>query len=365
MTAGFHSPMPPAPTGVADYSAALAGAMREFGRVELEPRRAGVRLYHLGNNPLHLEVYRRALAEPGIVVLHDAVLHHFLLGTLGERGYIEEFVFNYGEWYRTMAEDLWRNRKRSAADARYFRFAMIKRAAAAARAVVVHNEAAAEIVRRHAPRARVVEIPLLFSPPPAPPACEVERLRAELGVRPSMTWFAVFGYLRESKRLLSTLRAYAALRKRRQDVAMLIAGDWGSVDLQRAADPWMRSPGVIRVGHTPKALFWKLAHACDVCVNLRYPTAGESSAIGIHLMGIGKPVLVTRGGETAEFPDSACIRIDPDETEPEMLLECFEWLAAHPRERAAMGALAAGYIAEHHDLEAVARRYWELIRELS
>ena len=242
---------------------------------------------------------------------------------------------------------------------------MIKRAAAAARAVVVHNEAAAEIVRRHAPRARVVEIPLLFSPPPAPPACEVERLRAELGVRPSTTWFAVFGYLRESKRLLSTLRAYAALRKRRQDVAMLIAGDWGSVDLQRAVEPWMGSPGVIRVGHTPKALFWKLAHACDVCVNLRYPTAGESSAIGIHLMGIGKPVLVTRGGETAEFPDSACIRIDPDETEPEMLLECFEWLSAHPRERAAMGALAAGYIAEHHDLEAVARRYWELIRELS
>ena len=31
-------------------------------------------VYHIGNNPLHLPIYRRSLQEPGLVVLHDLSL---------------------------------------------------------------------------------------------------------------------------------------------------------------------------------------------------------------------------------------------------------------------------------------------------
>src|SRR4029078_8378056 len=78
VTAGFYSPLPPARTGVADYSATLLGAMRKHGEVLVNPERAGTALYHLGNNSLHAAIYRRAIEQPGVVVLHDAVLHHFL-----------------------------------------------------------------------------------------------------------------------------------------------------------------------------------------------------------------------------------------------------------------------------------------------
>jgi len=103
--AGFYSPLPPARTGVADYAAALLAELRRHGRVEVAPRRCDVALYHLGNNALHADIYRRALERPGVVVLHDAVLHHFLLGQLDESAYIEEFVHNYGEWHRALAAD--------------------------------------------------------------------------------------------------------------------------------------------------------------------------------------------------------------------------------------------------------------------
>ena len=95
MTVGFYSPLPPARTGVADYAAALLAELRRHGRVEVAPRRCGVALYHLGNNALHAAIYRRALERPGVVVLHDAVLHHFLLGQLDASAYIEEFVFEH------------------------------------------------------------------------------------------------------------------------------------------------------------------------------------------------------------------------------------------------------------------------------
>jgi len=99
MKVGFFSPLPPAPTGVADYSAALLGALRESGEVDANGG-GDINLYHLGNNALHLEIYRRALEEPGIVVLHDAVLQHFFLGNLGNEAYAPSLCITTGRGAR-------------------------------------------------------------------------------------------------------------------------------------------------------------------------------------------------------------------------------------------------------------------------
>ncbi|HXN45258.1 MAG TPA: hypothetical protein VN893_01370, partial [Bryobacteraceae bacterium] len=88
MTVGFFSPLPPARTGVAEYSAALIAALSKHCEVRVGDSGAGVCLYHVGNNPLHAEIYRQALERPGVVVLHDAVLHHLLLGCLDRQAYI-------------------------------------------------------------------------------------------------------------------------------------------------------------------------------------------------------------------------------------------------------------------------------------
>jgi len=131
MKVGFYSPLPPAPTGVADYSAALLEALRPLGTVEVDAADCDIALYHVGNNALHREIYLRTLARPGVVVLHDALLQHFYLGMLDEAAYVEEFVFNYGEWSRDLARDLWAGRARSGADPRYFGYPMLKRIAQA------------------------------------------------------------------------------------------------------------------------------------------------------------------------------------------------------------------------------------------
>ena len=54
MTISYYSPMPPARTGVADYSAALVRALRKEAEVEVNPGTPrGAPLYQIGNNPLH------------------------------------------------------------------------------------------------------------------------------------------------------------------------------------------------------------------------------------------------------------------------------------------------------------------------
>jgi glycosyltransferase involved in cell wall biosynthesis len=365
VTVGFYSPLPPARTGVADYAAALLSELRRHGQVEVAPANCDIALYQTGNNGLHAAIYRRALEAPGVVVLHDAVLHHFLLGQLDERTYVEEFVYNYGEWSRGLGQALWAGRASSGTDRRYFDHAMLRRIAERARAVVVHNPAAAAVVTKHAPGARVVEIPHLFAAPGLPGAAEAIRYRQQLGVEPEVTLFGVFGYLRESKRLVAAIDAFTEVHRRYPKTALLIAGEFVSTDLARAVEPMLGGEGMVRRPHLSEREFWMAARAVDVCLNLRYPAAGETSGIAVRFMGIGKPVMVTEGLESAGFPEDTCLRISTGVAERDSLVQHMLLLAAMPEVGAAMGERAAEFIRRHHRLEKVGAMYWELLRDAS
>jgi len=360
---GFYSPLPPARTGVADYSAVLLAELRRHGPVEVAPERCEVALYHVGNNGQHAAIYRRALERPGIIVLHDAVLHHFLLGQLDEASYVEEFVYNYGEWNRGLALDLWRGRASSGSDPRYFSYPMLRRIAERARAVIVHNPAAAEALRQHAPAARVVEIPHLFQAPAPPPEGEVMRYRQRLGIPAGTRVFGVFGYLRESKRLLSVMQAFAQVHRELPQTALLVAGEFASTDLARAAEPLLADPGVIRRPYLEDREFWLAASAVDAAINLRYPSAGESSGITILLMGLGKPVMLTDSPEAARFPEGACIRIPAGLAERDSLREHMILLTSMSEAVRAIGLRGAGHIQEHHRVEQIGNWYWDLLCE--
>lgn len=363
MTVGYFSPLPPAPTGVAAYSAALIPALREHCEVLMNAAGADVALYHLGNNHLHRFIYRTAFETPGVIVLHDAVLNHFFLGTLGREEYIDEFVYNYGEWHRGVAGELWDARSRSAADPLYFKYPMLRRVCECSRAVIVHNPAAARMVREHAPAARVYEIPHLFVPPPALPAAAATRWRERHGIAPKTCLFGVLGHLRETKRLHSTLGAFERARAAGADAALLIAGGFASSDLERALAPALARPGIVRKPHAPEGEFHLMMSAVDACINLRYPSAGETSGIAIRMMGIGKPVILTADEAVSRFPEGACLRVDAGPAEGEMLAEYMSLLAASPATRAEIGRRAAEHIASRHALERVARSYSEVLCE--
>jgi glycosyltransferase involved in cell wall biosynthesis len=358
VTVGFYSPMPPSRTGVADYAAALLPHLREFGPVELAPDRSAAPLYHIGNNALHASIYAKAIEQPGVVVLHDAVLHHFLLGQLDEARYVQEFVFNYGEWSRGLAGDLWAGRAASGADYRYFDHPMLRRIAETARAIVVHNPAAARMVRQHAPSTRIEEIPHLFESPPLASDGEVVRFRQRIGIPPESFVFGVFGYLRESKRLIPVLEAFGRLNAR---ATLLITGEFVSSDLARAVEPLLRAPGVFRLPHLPERDFWLAAAAVDACINLRYPAAGETSGIAVRLMGMGKPVMVTESEETSRWPADACIRIATGPTERESLRQHMTLLTSMTEAARAIGHRGAGHIRRRHHVIEISERYWRLL----
>lgn len=353
--------MPPARTGVADYSAAMAAALIAAGHQVRVGEPGSVDLYHIGNNPLHRPMYERALARPGVVILHDAVLHHFYLGYGGEEAYVAEFVHNYGEWHRGLARDLWQARARSGSDPAFFEYPMLRRVAEAARLVIVHNRAAAAMVRQHAPEARVEELPHLVEAPPPPDPHAVHELRASWRIPAGGFLFGIFGHLRESKRIHAAVQAISRI----SNAWLLVAGDFVSEDYGRAMEPLLAGhPRVVRAPYLDDAAFWHHAHAADACINLRYPAAGETSGIAMRLMSVGKPVIVSSGAETSAIPAAACLRVDTGPAETEMLAAYGAWLAGTPAAARRIGASARNYVGIEHEAAHVVSRLANLLRQV-
>src|SRR6202140_1005491 len=108
MRIAFFSPLPPARSGIADYSEALIESLRPLVDLEIfssaqqsfDPSRYDMALYHVGNNGYHDFVYETALRHPGVVVMHESNLHHLIADMTIKRddwdAYLREAEYNGG-----------------------------------------------------------------------------------------------------------------------------------------------------------------------------------------------------------------------------------------------------------------------------
>jgi hypothetical protein len=173
----------------------------------------------------------------------------------------------------------------------------------------------------------------------------------------------VFGHLRESKRLYAILRTMERLWNSGVDVKLLVQGAFASSDLERAIAPMLENhPRILRAGHLSEPDFRRWSAATDVCINLRFPGAAETSGIAIRMMGIGKTVIFSAGEETLRYPQNACLRVDSGPGEETMLADYLRWLAGDREAGAEIGRRAATHIAQEHAIERVGLKYWDALR---
>src|SRR5580658_10575886 len=167
MRVAFFSPLPPVKSGIADYSAALLEPLAHLAEVEtfaqapaaFDSTSYGALLYQLGNNPHHSFVYEAALAHPGVVVLHEGNLHHLIADVTIRRGdwdaYMRELELNGSAEALEYAKRHVRTLDRGP----QYEIPMLRSILDRSRAVIVHSDAVAAVVREHGFQGPMGKIP--------------------------------------------------------------------------------------------------------------------------------------------------------------------------------------------------------------
>ena len=216
------------------------------------------------------------------------------------------------------------------------------------RGVLVHSRWAAGVIAEQLPEVRVQAVPMgVPLPPPANPA-QGRELRRSLGIPEGHPILGSFGFQTPIKR---TDKAIATLAQPGlETVHLLIVGEVSpACDLLAAARKAGVAERVHVMGFVDYDQFESAIAATDLCLNLRYPTAGETSASLLRVLAMGRPAVVSDFAQFAELPDRGVVKVPLGEDEVAALAAELRQLLAAPHRLREMGAAARQHVAQEHN----------------
>lgn len=388
MKIALFSPLNPVKTGISDYTEEMLLALSEYFDIDIyidtgyQPENLEITsrfkvilfdpnsfdpscydeiVYHMGNfYEGHKFIYDSLKRFPGIVVLHDYVMQGFYAERFDANGDYDEYrnllSMHYGQKGEEIAQDVFERKPFPIWESdEAFQFPINEEIIEHAKAMIVHSDFVGKRVQAKTDKP-VVTIPHHgheLKP------FNTQEIRAQLGVEPEEILICSAGFINKNKRFDRILPALQELKDIK--FKFVIAGkDRGNL-LENYLTTEM--PHILVKGHLPIEELEGLISASDICINLRYPTMGESSGILLRMMGYGKPTLVTNYGSYAEFPDYCVLKIDPDLDEKELIKRFLSALIEDSDFRQAVGGEAKEFVQEECSIGKCAAEYAHFIKE--
>ena len=375
--------MPPVRSGIAVHSAHLVAALRVNHELDVfvdesaaapEPPALSAHefvarhrqtpydltVYQVGNSSHHDYQWAYAFRYPGLLVLHDAHLHHARAAALLRARRAPHYRLEFAAAHPDTAADAAELAVAGFDSHLYYMWPMTRLLVARSKAAAVHNRPIAAQMTEEL-GAPVDHIRLSHgrevSPEQEQSARERVRSRYRLG---EGVVFGVFGGLSPDKRLPQILDAFAALLPGAPGARLLLAGA-SATHYDLAADVAARglTDRVVLTGYVDgEAELTDLIAAADVVLNLRWPTARETSGPWLRALAAGKPTVIIDLLQTVDVatvdPRSWAARI----AGVEPVAVAIDILDEEHSLRLAMGRLADDG-AFRRSLGEAARRHWK------
>ncbi len=396
MRIAYFSPLRPKASGVSDYSSELIPELIALGLqidvfidngYEVDPAvrelpcviypvsdyerqadslRYDVNLYHMGNNvQYHDYIYRQSLEHPGVVVFHDYALHHLLaertIAIADRNAYRREIEAQYGPRLAALIPytltgvlpPLW--------EAYSMEFPANKLLLSTMQGAIVHSQFVASRLRADGYRGPVEVVPMLGRASESSGTGAL-RARESLGIDAADLVFGSFGFLSAAKRPLAILNAFARIRSSLPPFQVFFVGSQvDAVDYAAEVQKRGLQDVVVFTGPVSSGDFADYLAACDVCLNLRYPTQGETSATLIRALAQGKPIITSDIGSFSEYPGDFVRRLPVNGNEVEALCEALLDMASDRRRLVEMGRSAREYALSKHSGARAGRLYTDFL----
>ena len=388
------SPLPPSPSGIADYSAELLSLLADTFEISvvvspgaavhsalsrfpaLTPNQAihehgrrpfALFVYHVGNHERHVYVLDLMRRYAGLTVLHDVAIGGLALKAQ-----------ETGDWFGSLAATLEAEaggRKtlveagqlRDLADAvrtgradhdHIVRDAMLNGPVLArSEAVIVHSASSWQLVRETA------DVPVFRVPHgiPAGTTPSPSDARRMLALPSSDFIVATLGEVTAAKRVDRILEAVARLPEALKACTTLLVVGPASHSIVSALRARASQLGVGQrvhfTGRVPLDTLSVFGCAADVCVQLRYPLRGETSGALLRALAAGSACIVSDAGSFSEVPEEVALRVAPDDQEVTNLYELLVRLNDEPELGRQLRERAVAWIRREHTMQKAARLY--------
>jgi glycosyltransferase involved in cell wall biosynthesis len=369
----WFSPLPPIRSGIAAYTADLLPRLSPAFAIDCYPgstahdfvwraRREPYDLvvYQLGNAPCHDYMWAYLARYPGLVVVHDARLHHARARSLLQAQRFDDYRREFAYDHPTAPRDFAEYAIQGLGGPIHYFWPMLRVVLRTARTVAVHNSRVAADLARDEPGVTIETIRMGVDAP-APDPKGAAALRERLAIPRDATVFAAFGKVTPEKRIVSMLDALSALARDGRNVCLLLVGD---VAAYPTLDAEIAGRGVadrVRVtGYVDDAAIGAHLATADACLCLRWPTACETSASWLRCLAAGRPTVVTDLPHLADIPSDVALRVDLLD-EARTLEAAMRQLADDERARATLGQAGKRYWAAHHTIDAMAEDYRRIL----
>lgn len=381
----YIAPLPPAQSGIADYSAELIPELSRLYEVDVvvdqekvsdpwlrqncsirsvdwfrgHARRFDRVLYHFGNSSFHRHMFDLAKEFPGVVVLHDFFLSGIVSLMEDSRGepyrWSRALLHAHG-WPALLA----RYRSEGGASVVYnypCNLEVLQRA----RGAIVHSEYSRQLAREwYGPDA---DADWAVIPHLRVPAVKTDKQAARRAVKVGEKEFLVccFGMLMASKLNHRLLAAWMASPLAKDPQCRLVfVGGHGDPGYSAELREIIRKSGLgkrVRItGRADRRAFRNYLAAADMAVQLRSLSRGETSGAVLDCMNHALPTVVNAHGSAAELPSDS-VWLLPDKFSDEELIEALISLRRDALRRREIGCRARNAIHEFHQPRRCAELY--------
>lgn len=375
----YFSPLPPARTGIADYALELLPALAEQADITLYADEPGVvtacgparplaayaserwrydaALFHLGNSYFHEALYQVFCRYPGLVVLHDLSLHHFMLERSlkagGYAAYQRELAYALG----MAGVEIGREVRLGRCDLPLYDWPLNERVIDLSLGLIAHSRYVTDLVQN-----RRADLPVCVIPHPMGLRRHAVRRRAT-GWTDEHVVFVSAGQVTPARQIELVLRAFAEVRSVCPQARYLIVGEWRqpNLNLHELLRELHLQEAVQHLGFVDDLTeFDEWIASATVLVNLRHPTVGETSGVVLRALAAGVPVIVSDAGWYGELPDACCVKIPPQDQAA--LTAAMRELALDAARRARLGEQALHYAQHTLNPDQVAAQYIDFVK---
>jgi glycosyltransferase involved in cell wall biosynthesis len=384
-TLHWASPLPPAKSGVADYTAILVPHLAQHARLTLWTdqtewdRRleqwAAIRRFevsrglpeelkaaadsemapvvNLGNSPLHYGIWKLSRLVPNLAILHDVSLQHFFPHAFrdvekNQDAYVTAMRESYGDRGSEAAVKFLRGL--TPVDEISLGFPLAAYACANSHAAIVHSEFSRKWITRDG------FAPALRLPFPYPSRRAAVQRKGDPPYR-----IVLCGYFGSNRRLDKFLKAFASFPRRAEFRVDIYGTVWDPAYIGQLIAEGGLADLVTLHGYRPLDELDELLSGAHLAVNLRYPTMGEASMSQLQIWDSGIPAMVTPVGWYGEQPADTVLAVRPAHEEEDIHQHLHRFLQ-DPNEVLERGRQGKALLTRQHDPADYAERILAIAR---